>query len=308
VREAMVAACPATIAMYHIKRLLARFVPDPLYVRLAYLKSHGRLPRTPPVTFNDHLCALKSSGDLAAFQGLADKNAVRDHVARKGLAQHLVPLHATADRLTREVWDGLPESFVVKTNHGSNWNRIIRSKREENYDSIASLFNNFLKRDFYFVRREHQYRNIRPVIMFEELLEKRDGEKVDEYKFFCFSGKVGFILVPRCKRYELNDYYDPNWIRLDISRRPVRLDPLYRPEMLDEMINVAEVLSEGFIFVRVDLYNIERCIYFGELTFVPGGGSGRFRSLAFEKCAGRLWAGEEVDLTPFHSRRQCAPA
>ena len=116
------------VDMYRAKRLLARFIPDRLYVRMAFFKSHRWLPRTPPVTFNEHLCDLKSSGELARFQRFADKYAVRDHVARKIGARYLVPLHATAKRLTREVWDALPDAFVLKTNHGSSWNRIVRNK------------------------------------------------------------------------------------------------------------------------------------------------------------------------------------
>lgn len=290
--------------LYHAKRLLAWFVPDRLYVRMAFFKSHRWLPRTPPVTFNEYLCALKGTGMLARFQCFADKHTVRDHVARKIGASYLVPLHATAKCLTQDVWDSLPDAFVLKTNHGSNWNRIVRNKNEEAYSSVAAQANAWLKKNFYYIRREAQYKKIEPILMFEELLTDESGEYIRDYKFFCFYGKVQFVLVPDVSENDNNDYYDRAWNRLDITRVVRRDDPLPRPGKLDEMIAVAETLAEDFTFVRVDLYNAKARVFFSELTFVPGGGSGRFRSLEFEECAGRLWAGETVDLTRFHDKRE----
>ena len=294
-----------TMVMYHAKRILAWFVPDWLYVKLAFFKSHGWLPRTPPVTFNEYLCDLKSTGELAEFQRFADKCAVREHVARKVQAKYLVPLHGTAERLTREAWDNLPESFVLKTNHGSSWFRIVRNKSDEDYSSVAAETDGWLRKNFYYVRRESQYKEIKPILMFEELLTEKEGNNIRDYKFFCLHGKVHFIRTTCFGENQCNDYYDKNWNRLDITRDSGRGDITPRPETLDEMIEVAQTLAEDFIFVRVDLYSARHHVYFSELTFVPGGGSGRFLSTEFEECAGRLWAGEDMDLTRFHCRRKC---
>lgn len=288
------------MVMYHVKRMLAWFVPDWLYAKLAFFKSHGWLPRTPPVTFNEYLCDWKSTGKLAEFQRFADKCAVRDHVARKVRASYLVPLYATAEGLTREVWDSLPEAFVIKTNHGSQWNKIVRNKGDEDYSSVAAQADGWLKKNFYYVRRERQYKEIKPLLIFEELLKEQNGNHINDYKFFCFHGKVQMILFMKNGSSDRNYYYDKDWDRLDITCQIRRHDVIPRPETLDEMIEVAQTLADDFIFVRVDLYSVRQRVYFGELTFVPGGGSGRFRSIEFEECAGRLWAGESVDLTRFH--------
>lgn len=292
-------------AMYFAKRALAGLVPDRLYVRLAFFKSHGWFPRTPPVTFNEYLCELKGSGDLAQYQVFADKYAVRDHVAGKLGAHYLVPLHATATRLTRDLWETLPASFVLKTNHGSRWHRIVRNKADEDYASIAAQADRWLKKNFYYVRREQQYRDIEPVLMFETLLTETNREPIKDYKFFCFHGRVAFILLVDKKDGEFNYYYDRNWNKLDITRKGRPGKDFPAPDNLQQMIEVAEVLAEPFTFVRVDLYNVQNHIYFSELTFIPGGGSGRFRSDAFEECAGRLWAGDTVDLSPFHEAINC---
>jgi hypothetical protein len=292
--------------MYFLKRILAIFIPDRLYVKLAFFKSHGWWPRTPPVTFNEYLCELKASGGLAPFQRFADKHAVRDHVARKIGSAYLVPLYATAKRFTRELWNELPNAFVVKTNHGSNWNRIVRNKGDEDFSSLAAQTDAWLKKNFYYVRREHQYKNIRPLLMVEQILSEDGGQAIKDYKFFCFRGKACFILVTGAGVNNVNTYYDRNWRLLDIVRTNGTEEAVSRPDKLVEMIEVAEKLSEDFVFVRVDLYCVEDKIYFSELTFVPGGGSGRFNSVEFEECAGRLWAGEDVDLTRFHVRKTAA--
>lgn len=288
---------------YRVKRALAWFLPDRVYVTLAFLARHGWLPRTPPVTFNEYLCRLKGSGRLAAYQRYADKVAVREHVARKVGAHYLVPLHGTAERLTRAFWDRLPQSFILKANHGSQWNLIVRDKSAEDYRAVARQANGWLKRNFYYVRRERQYRHIKPSLMAEELLSEPDEPYVKDYMFFCFHGTARFILVMHKGNADYRYYYDRNWNRLDITREAGRPEGVARPERLDEMIQVAETLAEDFTFVRVDLYHVRRRIYFSELTFVPGGGSARFSSIAFEECAGRLWAGEDIDLTPFRHRQ-----
>jgi len=290
--------------IYYSKRFLARFVSDSLYAKLVFLRSHLRLPRNPPVSFNEFLFGLKCSGALAEFQQYADKCAVRDHVARKIGAKHLMPRYMTAERLTREVWDRLPESFVIKTNHGSRWNRIIWKKSEENFSAVAAQMNGYLKRNFYYIRREQQYKRICPKLIFEELLYEKWEEQIIEHKLFCFHGAVKFLLCAKeSGKQKFNYYYSRDWKKLDVVKiaGPDKFIP--RPEMLDQMIEVAEKLAEDFSFVRVDLFNIDGNVYFNELTFVPGGGSGRFRTTEFEETIGRLWRCEDVDLTRFECRQ-----
>jgi len=288
---------------YRLKRFFAWFVPDRAYVALAFLVRHGWLPRTPPVTFNEYLCRLKGSGRLADYQRYADKLAVRDYVAGRIGAGYLVPLHGTAERLTPALWERLPNAFILKANHGSQWNRIVRDKGAEDVRTVAVQTDRWLKQNFYYVRREQQYKNIKPTLLIEELLSEPNEQSIKDYMLFCFHGKARFILVKHKADRDYRYYYDRAWNRLDITREPGRPEGVPRPERLDEMIAAAETLADAFPFVRVDLYHLRQGIFFSELTFVPGGGSGRFSSIAFEECAGRLWAGEAVDLTPFRDRR-----
>lgn len=293
---------------YDVRRVLARFVPDRLYAKLAFLKHHGWWPRNPPVTFNEYLCNLIGTGELASCQRYADKLAVRDYVACKVGREYLVPLHATAERLTQAVWDSLPETFILKTNHGSHWNRIVRRKDEDDFPAVAAQANRWLDMNFYYVRRERQYENIKPVLLFEELLTEEGRDHIADFKLFCFHGKARLILVTEGGDPDTGDYYDENWNRLDVRRKAVPGPAVPRPGTFPEMKRIAEALAAQFTFVRVDLYRAGGRIYFSELTFVPGGGSGRFRSVAFEESIGRLWAGEDVDLAPFRQREAPAAA
>lgn len=285
---------------YYAKRMSAWFLPDPAYATLAFLKNHRRFPRTPPVVFNEFLRDLKSSGDLVKFQRYADKIAVRDHVARRIGARYLVPLHGTADRLTRSVWDGLPAAFMLKTNHGSGWNRPVWNKRAEDYRSVAAQAHGWLDKNFYYVRREQQYKNIKPVLLFEKLITSDKNEVLLDYQFFCFHGTARFIRVGFSNDKERRVYYDRNWAKLDVIGDAARDNGVPRPALFDDMIGVAEALARDLNFVRVDLYCVGRRIFFGELTFVPDGGGGRFASVEFEECLGKMWAGEDADLTRFH--------
>jgi len=293
---------------YDVRRVLASFLSDRLYAKLAFLKSHGWWPRNPPRTFNEYLCNLVGTGELAAFQRYADKLAVRGHVARMVGPRYLVPLHAAAKRLTPAVWNSLPEAFILKTNHGSHWNRIVRRKSEDDFRAVATQADKWLSMNFYYVRRERQYENIEPVLLFEELLTEKGRDHIRDFKLFCFHGKARLTLVTEGGDPDTGDYYDESWNRLDV-RRNARLGPAVPPPgTLSEMKRVAEALAAPFPFVRVDLYSIGDRVYFSELTFVPGGGSGRFRSVAFEECLGRLWAGADVDLSPFRRRGTSAAA
>lgn len=292
---------------YHVRRIAAPLLSDPAYATLTFFVNHRRLPGAPPAIFNEYLCQLKSSGELARYQRYVDKIAVRAHVAERVGARYLVPLYGTADRLSRSVWDGLPDSFILKTNHGSNWNRLVWNKQAEDYRSVAAQAHGWLNKNFYYLRREQQYRNIKPALLFERLLTAGPNEVLQDYKFFCFRGTARFVLVGFSDDNKRRVYYDRDWAKLDVTDSAARAIDVPRPAALGEMIEVAEALARDFPFVRVDLYCAGSRVYFGELTFVPGGGGDRFRSAEFERCLGRLWSGEEVDLTPFRAEARPAP-
>jgi hypothetical protein len=265
-------------------------LPDRYYAKLAYRVGHGRFPRTPAVAFNERLSALIGSGTLGKYAPYCDKLAVRDFVAGRVGAEYLVPLYASADTLTPELWERLPNAFMIKANHGSGWTRLVEDKKAENFDEIAEMCGRWLRTDYAQILRERQYQPIEPTLMFEQVLEDdRPGGLVD-YKFFCFHGKAKLIQLVAWRPKKRRILYDLDWNKLAVRYNAPNHGDTRRPPMLDEMRTVAEKLAEGFPFVRVDLYNTPAGIHFGELTFTPLAGAEGFDPPAFDDYLGRLWA------------------
>ena len=165
----------------------------------------------------------------------------------------------------------LPAQYVLKTNHGSSWNVIVKDSKNIDRNKINKQFKKWLSRNFYSKTLEPQYRHIKPKIFAEEFLVDSHGELLD-YKIFCFFGQPYFFQVDidRFTSQHSRLYFNLNWDLLPFTlEKPMSQKKLDRPKNLDEMIAVATALAEKHPFVRVDLYNIDGRILFGELTFTP---------------------------------------
>ena len=188
----------------------------------------------------------------------------------------------------------LPEKFVIKCTSGSGGNIFVRSKANLNYNKTLRETEKWLKDHYEFSNGfELQYKNIIPRIMIEEYLEDTRG--LPDYKFLCFDGKVYcvYYMEGRSERHESLKMaiLDKEFNLLPVKRNNVQgfIQQPSRPENYDEMIEVAEKLSKGFSHVRVDLYNINGKIIFGELTFTGGGGFGMFDPDEFDFILGEQW-------------------
>jgi hypothetical protein len=287
---------------YSIRTAASLVLPDRYYAKLAFLKHHGRFPRTPPVTFNERLSDLIGSGKLEKYQTYSDKLAVRDYVARKVGLEYLVPQYATADQLTKDLWDRLPESFILKPNHGAGWSRLVRNKSADSFDAAAAAADSWLKQNFYFVRRERQYRNIEPRLIFEQILTANHGDVPEDYKFFCFHGKARMVQVTLRNEPKRRLLYDLDWNKLRVRYTSPNDGELPRPATLGEMKSVTERLAERFEYVRVDLYSAKEGVFFGELTLTPLAGSDGFDPPEFDEFLGGLWANPNAapDMTQWH--------
>ena len=196
--------------------------------------------------------------------------------------------------------DELPDKFVLKCNHGSGRVYICKDKNTFDLENIRSELNRELKRDFAKVNLEYHYSFIKPVIIAEEYLDDGVHKNPIDYKFYCFNGKAESILVcsNRENELKLNDF-DLNWNELDYTFEKYRSnEKLKRPTKLREMIRIAEELSCGMPFVRVDLYEINRKIYFGEYTFTPAAGMIYYYKQKALRCLG-----DKINLEDYNSRR-----
>jgi hypothetical protein len=204
----------------------------------------------------------------------SDKYLVRNYVTGKIGAEYLVPLLGVYDNANEIDFSKLPSKFVLKTNHGSGWNIICKDKTKLNQKEARDKLNKWLQEDYSVYFGEWAYKNIPRKIICEQFIGTETGDLLD-YKFYCFNGEPKFVLVcgERSIRVKFV-FYSLNWERIHFYPvdYPIYTKPVPKPQNLEKMTEIAEKLSEGFKFVRVDLYNIKGQIYFGEMTLYTTAG------------------------------------
>ena len=202
----------------------------------------------------------------------SDKYKVREYIKSKNLEDILPKIYGVYENTNKINWEELPEQFVLKTNHGCGCTIVCKDKNELNKKECIKKLNKSLKENYGKISLEYHYANIKPLIICEEYLNDNEHLLPIDYKFSCFSGRAECILVCSERERKLKrTYYDTNWNKLDYTKE-VSNEEFKKPDNFSEMIKIAETLSKDFPFVRVDLYNIQGKIYFGELTFSPAAG------------------------------------
>jgi hypothetical protein len=258
------------------KRGYLRWLPDPLYLRIVYRGETGQTLRLGhPRTYTEKLQWLKLHDRNPAYRTLVDKYAVREWVAARIGSQYLVDLLGYYDSVEDIDLSRLPDQFVLKTTHGSTWNILCFDKSTMDWDAARRKLHDWMERSVYNLGREWPYKGLRPRIICEKLLTDQNGKVPDDYKFFCFGGQPRVVLVHKDRWGDHREvFYDAGWNRLEVKADSGNLSLAQneKPERYDEMIRVAATLSAGLRHVRVDLYNMEGRIYFGEMTFFPGSG------------------------------------
>ena len=230
---------------------------------------------------------------------ISDKYRVRDYVAAKVGCDYLVPLLWSGDKPDEIPFDALPLPFIIKLNHGCDYNIVVNDKTQFDHKEIILQLKEWMHENFgqdYALGNAWGYKNIIPHIIIELFLG--DNEKAPEdFKFFCFSGRVEFFKMDfdRFTDHSIK-YFDRDLRALDLIEVGLKLyqGKIDIPENISEMIRVAESLSKGFGFIRVDLYNINSKIYFGELTSYPGGISDRFEPDSYDYMFGDKWKGDGI--------------
>lgn len=255
------------------------FLPDKIYIKLYYLLRVGRkLNMDNPTTLNEKLQWLKFNYRFPLQSIVSDKLLVRDYVKEKIGEQYLIPLLGSWKDYENIDFSSLPKRFVLKCNHDSGGLVVCTNKDKLNYQEAKKKIEKSLKSNFFYIGREYQYRNIKPMIICEEFISD-DGKVPMDYKIYCFNGVPDVILV--CKdRFSKNShkatylYYDQDWNFIPLNKGDDKLpDPkIPKPKNFEKMLEIAKTLSMVFVFARIDLYNINGQIYFGEITLSPNSG------------------------------------
>lgn len=266
-------------------------LPDAYVQGAQFKQAHGRrLNFAAPATFNEKLHWLIRHHRDPVMTQLADKYAVRDYVAARLGSSFLNDLYGVWDDPTAIPFDALPESYVLKVNHGSGQNIFCRETARLNRPKIRAQLAQWLRRSEYWHSREWAYKDIPPRILCERLLSDEQGNVPADYKIFCFNGQPGMIQVDIDRFAEhQRDLFDSEWQPLPFSLEyPPTGQAIPRPATLDVMLSAAKTLSQGFPFVRVDLYSIRDRVIFGEMTWYPEGGLGHFMPESADRALGDL--------------------
>jgi hypothetical protein len=267
---------------------------DEKRIRRKYRRALGREPElASPKTFNEKILWLNLYDRRPVKVVCADKYAVRDWVSQRIGDQYLLPLIGVYDDAEDIELDRLPDGFVVKATHGSGWNLIVRDKRQIDWLPVKDTLNAWLASSYFPYLREWQYRDIQPRLVVEELLLDEHGEIPSDYKLLCLGGGEAQTIIIEVDLDRHTDHrrnmYDLNWNRLPFDLNYPGSDAVVsRPDRLDEMVDLAQRLSKGFPFVRVDMYSTATGLFFGEMTFTPDGGRGAFEPREWDRRLGDL--------------------
>ena len=291
-----------SLVLFFVQLLVTLKVLTP--IRVARLKFWYKLHRWPnfknPKDINEKINWLKFYGDTSQWPLLADKYRVREYVKDCGLEDILIPLIGKWDTVEEIDWDSLPQQFVMKCNNGSGDVKVCTDKGMVDKESTLLHFRKTLQSPYGILTGEEHYKHIKPCIIAEELLDgstqPNKSKTLVDYKIWSFDGKPEFIVCysnRHDKYYCEIGVYDCNW-----NAHPEYLcySPHYKPEhilmprptCLNDMLQIASDLSKGHPQMRVDLYEVNGQIYFGELTLTSSGGYMSHFTHAFLNELGKL--------------------
>ncbi len=289
--------------MFNLKKLLGRnvrgkimyslkFLPDKPYLQMFYFATTGKFINFKnPQGYNEKLQWLKINNKHPEYGPLVDKLAVRDHIKKELGEEYLFPLLGAYESFDDIDFSSLPNQFVMKCNHDSGSTKIIKDKAslsEEDMKELRQHFTKKLNRDFFYAGREYPYKGIKPYIMIEKLMVDEGKSDITDYKFFCFDGVPKVVLIATDRQTNCRfDYFDMDFNHLDIiDHCPQSEKPIDKPVCFDQMKELASKLSQGIKTVRMDFYEINGQIYFGEYTFFSGGGFDLYIQPEWEKQMG----------------------
>lgn len=284
---------------YHYRRFQIQHNPVG-YAERKYYNCHKRkLDLENPKTFNEKILWITLYNHDPLYTVCADKVEVEKYLRQKlgvdEIKKLLCERYGVYDSAEAVDFDKLPQSFVLKSNHASGQVIICRDKTKLNIREARRDMCSWLKVNYYYSDGEWQYKNIKPKIICEKLLEA----DIIDYRIFCFEGKPVYIKVTRHNPNSPGGYdyamYYPDWTKTEFKMSLNYGDlEIEKPKELDYMLSVAEKLSSDFHFVRVDLYSVKDKVYFAELTFTPNAGKERFERYEDDLRFGSMFSIPEI--------------
>ena len=287
--------------IYYIIILIGKILPDTekcnrIYLCILYkYKMKKKLNIDNPKLYNEKLQWLKIYDRNPIYPILVDKYEAKKYVKEIIGEEYIIPTLGIWDNFEDIDFDSLPMQFVMKCTHDSGGLVICRNKKNLDIDNAHSKINHSLKRNYFKNTREWPYKNVKPRIIAEEFISLDKTKIPVDYKFFCFNGEIDSVMV--CLDRENGKpkfvFFDLDWNRLNYQYVEENI-LIEEPKNFSEMKSIVKKLSRGFNEIRIDLYNLDGKIYFGEFTFYNQSGLDRDISLDVNK----IW-GKKVELKKY---------
>ena len=257
-----------------------RFLPDKMYLQLYYFAQFKKLINFKnPKTYNEKLNWLKINDRNPEYTNMVDKYEAKKYAANIIGDEYIIPTLGVWDRFDDIDFDKLPNQFVLKCTHDSEGLVIVKDKKNFDKMSAKNKINEAMKYNFYYIGREYPYKNVKPRIIAEEYMEDNKYHELRDYKFFCFDGdpKMLYITTGRTNGETTLDFFDLEFNHIDVElhykNSKIKLE---KPKQFEKMIDLAKKLSKNIKHVRIDFYEINGNVYFGEFTFYNFSGLSKF--------------------------------
>lgn len=283
------------------------WIPERIYLKWLFrLKTGNRLDLIHPQSFGEKIQWLKLYNRKPEYTEMVDKIAVKGYVADILGSEYVIPTIGVWDNPDEIDWDSLPFQFVLKTSHGGGSSGVVICKDKSSFikQEAISRLKKSMRNDIYRILKEWPYKNVPKRIIAEEFIcPEHDAKDLADYKWYCFNGEPVFCQVIQNRSIkETIDFFDTKWVHQDfIGLNPLAIhatEQPSRPHDLEGQIRIARKLSKGIPFVRVDLYQAEERIFFGEITFYPMSGFGRFVPEQYNTVLGNML------VLPAHSNQK----
>lgn len=272
------------------KRGFFNWLPDKSYLKLVYWAETGKkLNLNNPKTYNEKLQWLKLYDRKPEYINYVDKYEVRSYISETIGEKYLIPLIDVYNSVDEIDWGNLPEKFVLKCTHGSHCNIICTDKNKLDIELAKAKLNRWMGKSWYWFGREWVYKEVKPRIICEKYMVDNSSEGLKDYKFLCFDGKPKTIFIAKGLGVDRrSDFYDLNFNHIPVKQYNKNSDErTYKPSSFKKMVELAERLSEGIPHVRVDFYDINDRVYFGELTFYHFSGLRNFEPEKYDELFGK---------------------
>lgn len=278
----------------HVLNRLVYVLPDKWYLFFRFKNRVGYWPHlNHPRTFNEKLQWLKLNDRHAEYTQMVDKIDAKKYVASIIGDKYIIPTLGVWNSVDEIEWDKLPNQFVIKVSSDSGGIVVCKDKQTLDIEKAKEKLTNGWGKNYYVHNKEYPYRDLTPRIIAEEYKEDESGYELRDYKIFCFNGepKILFVASDRQKAGEDTkfDFFDLNWNHLPFTNgHPNSKEFIAKPKNFEEMLEIAKKLSVGIPQVRIDLYNCNGQIYFGEITFFHWSGMTAFDPIEWDFKLGKM--------------------